>query len=99
MAVAEDSIDGRTAGMIALVAEHLEVEGEQPSPATAWPLVGPALLAHATSSLESIVFRLRPAGAHNDASACCGVSMTTSLLRLGRGRSAATSLGMAEGRP
>jgi hypothetical protein len=52
-----DSVEGR-----------LEVEGDAGGPQTAWPMVGPALLTHATSNLRSIVFRLRPDGAHNDAS-------------------------------
>jgi hypothetical protein len=39
---------------------RVKVEGDASRPQTAWPMVGPALLAHATSSLRSIVFRLRP---------------------------------------
>jgi hypothetical protein len=58
----------RATALISLVEGRLEVEGDASGPQTAWPMVGPALLAHATSSLRSIVFRLRPDGAHNDAS-------------------------------
>jgi hypothetical protein len=68
MALAPDSIALRTAALIELVEWSLEVEGDAGGPQTAWPMVGPALLAHATSNLRSIVFRLRPDGAHNDAS-------------------------------
>ncbi|MGH3429981.1 MAG: DUF5677 domain-containing protein, partial [Mycobacteriales bacterium] len=63
-----DSIALRATALIDLVEGRLEVEGDATGPQTAWPMVGPALLAHATSSLRSIVFRLRPDGAHNDAS-------------------------------
>jgi len=63
-----DSIALRAAALIDLVAGRLEVEGDATGPQTAWPMVGPALLAHATSSLRSIVFRLRPDEVHNDAS-------------------------------
>lgn len=63
-----DSIASRATALIDLVEGSLEVEGDAGGPQTAWPIIGPALLAHATSSLRSIVFRLRPDGAHNDAS-------------------------------
>jgi hypothetical protein len=63
-----DSIGFRAAALIDLVEGRLEVEGDAGGPQTAWRMVGPALLAHATSGLRSIVFRLRPDGAHNDAS-------------------------------
>lgn len=63
-----DSIALRAAALINLVEGNLEVEGDARGPQTAWPMVGPALLAHATSSLRSIAFRLRPDEAHNDAS-------------------------------
>lgn len=63
-----DSIALRATALIELVEGRLEVEGDATGPRTAWPMVGPALLTHATSSLRSIVFRLRPEGAHNDAS-------------------------------
>lgn len=68
MALAPDSIALRTAALIELVEPSLEVEGDAGGPQTAWPMVAPALLAHATSNLRSIVFRLRSDGAHNDAS-------------------------------
>lgn len=68
MAPMPDSIALRAAALIDLVEGNLEVEGDAGGPQTAWPMVGPALLAHATSSLRSIVFRLRPDDAHNDAS-------------------------------
>jgi hypothetical protein len=63
-----DSIAQRATALINLVEGRLEVEGDVHGPDTAWPLVGPALLTHATSSLRSIVFRLRPDEAHNDSS-------------------------------
>lgn len=63
-----DSIVLRATALIELAEGHLEVEGDATGPQTAWPMVGAALLTHATSSLRSIVFRLRPDGAHNDAS-------------------------------
>lgn len=63
-----DSIDMRASALIDLVEGRLEVEGDASGPETAWRMVGPALLVHATSSLRSIVFRLRPDGAHNDSS-------------------------------
>ena len=68
MALVPDSIALRTAALFELVERSLEVEGDAGGPQTAWPMVGPALLTHATSNLRSIVFRLRPDGAHNDAS-------------------------------
>ena len=58
----------RATALIALVEDRLEVEADTGGPETAWPMVGPALFVHATSSLRSIVFRLRPDGAHNDSS-------------------------------
>jgi hypothetical protein len=63
-----DSIAMRATALIDLAEGRLEVEGHALGPETAWPMVGPALLVHATSSLRSIVFRLRPDGAHNDSS-------------------------------
>lgn len=66
MAPAPDSIALRAAALMDLVEGNLEVEGDAGGPQTAWPMVGRALLG--TSSLRSIVFRLRPDGAHNDAS-------------------------------
>jgi len=63
-----DSIALRAAALIDLVEGRLEVEGDAGGAETAWPMVGPALLVHATSNLRSIVFRLRPDEAHNDAS-------------------------------
>jgi len=68
MASVPDSIALRAAALIDLVEGGLEVEGDAGGPQTAWPMVGRALLVHATSSLRSIVFRLRPDDAHNDAS-------------------------------
>ncbi|HEX5608957.1 MAG TPA: hypothetical protein VFX45_02555 [Solirubrobacterales bacterium] len=65
---APDRIAMRATALIDLVEGRLETEVDVVGPETAWPIVGPALLAHATSSLESIVFRLRPYGAHNDSS-------------------------------
>ncbi len=58
----------RATALIDLIEGRLEVEGDVVGPQAAWPMVGPALLVHATSSLRSIVFRLRPDEAHNDAS-------------------------------
>lgn len=63
-----DLIALRAAALIDLVEPSLDVESDAGGPQTAWPMVGPALLAHATSSLRSIIFRLRPDEAHNDAS-------------------------------
>jgi hypothetical protein len=68
MAPVPDSIALRAAALIDLVEGSLEVEGDAGGPQTAWPMVGPALLAHAISSLRSIVFRLRPDEANSDAS-------------------------------
>jgi len=59
MALMSDSVAMRAAALVDLVEGNLEVEGDAGGPQTAWPMVGPALLAHATSSLRSIVFRLR----------------------------------------
>jgi hypothetical protein len=56
-------IAGRAAALIAAAEPHLELEGDP-----GWSLVAPGLLVHATSCLRSIVFRLGPDGAHNDAS-------------------------------
>jgi uncharacterized protein DUF5677 len=63
-----DSITLRATALVELVEGRLPVEGDGTGPETAWPMVGAALLSHATSSLRSIVFRLRPDGAHNDGS-------------------------------
>ena len=63
-----DSISQRAAALIGLAEEHLEIEVDPRGPEGPWPLVGTGLLVHATSSLTSIIFRLRPDGAHNDAS-------------------------------
>jgi Family of unknown function (DUF5677) len=68
LTVPPDPIALRATALIDLIEKRLEVEGDAGGPQTAWPMVGPALLAHATSSLRSIVFRLRPDAAHNDAS-------------------------------
>lgn len=62
-----DSLDKRAAELARLVEDRLPIEGDSNGVETAWPLVGPALLAHATSNLKSI-FLLRPHEAHNDAS-------------------------------
>jgi len=63
-----DAIAERAAALIASAEPHLEIEGDPRGPVGPWPLVGSGLLVHATSSLRSIVFRLAPDGAHNDAS-------------------------------
>jgi Family of unknown function (DUF5677) len=63
-----DLIDERAAALVELVEGRLEVEGDSTGPNTAWPMVGAGLLVHSTSCLTSIVFRLRPDSAHNDAS-------------------------------
>lgn len=61
---APDPIGERAAALIALVHGHLE--SDPAGPDGPWPLVGRGLLVHATSTLKSMVFRLRPEGAHND---------------------------------
>jgi hypothetical protein len=58
-----DQISVRAAALIAATQGHLEIEG-----GPGWPLVASGLLVHATSCLRSVVFRLGPDGAHNDAS-------------------------------
>ena len=58
-----DQISARAAALIAATEGHLEVEADP-----GWLLAAHGLLVHATSCLRSIVFRLGPVGAHNDAS-------------------------------
>jgi hypothetical protein len=58
----------RATALIDRVEGRLEVKGDAGGLETAWPMVGPALLVHATSSLRSIILRLRPEGAYNDPS-------------------------------
>ena len=70
-----DSMDGshsgpiaqRAAALIAAAEGHLEIEGDPNGPGGPLPFVAHGLLVHATSCLRSIVFRLGPDGAHNDA--------------------------------
>lgn len=62
-----DLLANRATALGQLVEDRLPLERDSNGPETAWPLVGPALLAQATGSLNSI-FLLRPHGAHNDAS-------------------------------
>jgi hypothetical protein len=57
----------RAAELAALVNCHLPLEADVTGDGDPWPLVGPALLAHATGTLRSI-FVLAPTGSHNDAS-------------------------------
>jgi hypothetical protein len=62
-----DVVAKRADALAALVEARLPMEADVVGLHQAWPLVGPALLSHATSTLRSIVL-LGPAGAHTDAS-------------------------------
>lgn len=64
---APDALALRAAALAQAVEQQLPLEADSSGPADAWPLVGPALLAHATSNLKSI-FVLRSHEAHNDSS-------------------------------
>jgi hypothetical protein len=63
-----EPITGRAAALIAAAEGHLEIEGNPRGPGGPWPFVASGLLVHATSCLRSVIFRLGPDGAHNDAS-------------------------------
>lgn len=62
-----DVVAKRADALAALVEMRLPMDADVVGVHQAWPLVGPALLSHATSTLRSIVL-LGPAGAHTDAS-------------------------------
>lgn len=62
-----DALAQRATALARLIEDRLPLEEDATGPADAWPLVGSALLAHATSNLNSI-FRLRSHAAHNDSS-------------------------------
>jgi hypothetical protein len=61
-----DVVTKRADALAVLVEARLPMEADVPGVREAWPLVGPALLSHATGTLRSIML-LGPAGAHNDA--------------------------------
>jgi hypothetical protein len=63
----DDPLAHRAAALAALVENRLPLEGNSTGPWDAWPVAGPALLAHATSILNAI-FLLRPHDAHNASS-------------------------------
>ena len=50
---------GRAQGLVALVRDHLPIEGPDLPPQAGWPLVGPALIARQAGTLEAIL-RLAP---------------------------------------
>ena len=62
-----DVVAKRADALAALVEARLPMEVDVLAVRQAWPLVGPALLSHATSTLRSVML-LGPAGAHTDAS-------------------------------
>lgn len=62
-----DVVAKRADALAALVEARLPMEADIAGVHQAWPLVGAALLSHATSTMRSIVL-LGPAGAHTDAS-------------------------------
>ena len=57
----------RPAALAAFVEAHLPIEGDVTGDGDVWTLVGPALLAHATGTLQS-TFALAPTDSHKDAS-------------------------------
>ena len=61
-----DLVAQRADALLLLVESRLPVDVNAPGAAQAWPLVGPALLAHATRTLHSIIL-LAGVDAHNDA--------------------------------
>jgi hypothetical protein len=61
-------IEGRAAALISTAEGHLKVEGDRSIAGDILPLTSSGLLVHATSCLKSIIFRLGPDGALNDAS-------------------------------
>lgn len=64
--VASSVVAERADALAGLVESRLPADVSAPTAAQAWPLVAPALLAHATRTMRSIIL-LDGAGAHNDA--------------------------------
>lgn len=50
-----DEVEQRARLLVGLVTEHLPVEGFSRGPGDSWPLIGPALVARATGSLQAIM--------------------------------------------
>ncbi len=58
-------VEGRVRGLLEIVRRELPVDGPDLPPQAGWPLVGPALIARRSGTLESIL-ELQPLGRSTD---------------------------------